>query len=168
MTSRRKRTLALIAYIIFLLNLAFFQFTSKSATPNVIPLRSIGRDIKHGGLELVVNLLGNIVAFVPMGLLLPLIRTRPTRLWHVIVFSLALSASIEAGQLYSGRRVPDVDDLILNSLGGAAGYFLLKRLQRARVVRELTSADSSADGDHNRQMACARRTALDRSTGPAG
>jgi glycopeptide antibiotics resistance protein len=42
----------------------------------------------------------------------------------VLVFSLGLSLVIEGGQLYSGRRTPDVDDLILNSLGGFLGYLL--------------------------------------------
>ena len=38
-----------------------------------------------------------------MGLLPPLIRLRPTLLWHVILFSVLISLTIEAGQLISGR-----------------------------------------------------------------
>ena len=80
---------------------------------------------------------GNIVAFLPMGLLPPLIRRRPTRLQHVVFFSLAISVIIETGQLISGRRVPDVDDLILNALGGAVGYLLVGKRRRAATVEEL-------------------------------
>ena len=46
-------------------------------------------------------------------------------LWHVAVFSLSISFVIEVGQYISGRRVPDVDDLILNTLGGMLGYLAL-------------------------------------------
>ena len=42
-------------------------------------------------------------------------------------FQLVLSLFIEGGQLVSGRRVPDVDDLILNVLGGCLGYLLSRR-----------------------------------------
>ncbi len=85
------------------------------------------RDWQTGGWPFVVNFVGNIVAFVPMGLIPPLLRKRPTALWQAASFSLAISLLIETGQLVSGRRVPDVDDLILNTLGGTLG-FLLSRL----------------------------------------
>jgi glycopeptide antibiotics resistance protein len=65
-----------------------------------------------------------------MGLLPPFIFERRVRLWHAVIFSLGLSLFIEGGQLLSGRRVPDVDDLILNVLGGCVGYWL-SRLRQA-------------------------------------
>jgi len=37
-------------------------------------------------------------------------------------FGLSLSLAIEGGQYLSGRRVTDVDDLILNTLGSLLGY----------------------------------------------
>ena len=100
---------------------------------NLVPFRSMIRDWQHGGWPFVINFVGNIVAFVPMGLLPPFIFKRPTKLWEVLVFSLFVSLLIEGGQLYSGRRVPDVDDLILNALGGLLGY-LLSGSVRARSV----------------------------------
>ena len=71
-----------------------------------------------------INFVGNIVAFVPMGFMPPLIFKRSIKLRDVLVFSLCFSLLIESGQLISGRRVPDVDDLILNGLGGVLGYVL--------------------------------------------
>ncbi len=130
MSRRKILAIVLIAYLIFLLDIALFQFLGAHPTANLVPFRSIIRDWNIGGWSFVINFVGNFVAFVPMGLLPPFIFERRVRLWHVLAFSLGLSLVIEGGQLYSGRRTPDVDDLILNSLGGCVGY-LLSRTRRA-------------------------------------
>ena len=116
---RRKIILAvlLFAYIIFLFEIALFRFPSTNPAPNFVPFRTIIGDWTAGWQEFVVNFIGNIVAFVPMGLIPPLILGRRTKLWHVALFGLSLSLAIEGGQYLSGRRVTDVDDLILNTLG---------------------------------------------------
>ena len=120
-------TIVLSAYIIFLLDLALFRFPATRPVVNWVPFRSMIHDWQNGGWGFVVNFLGNLVAFLPMGLLPPLIRERRTALWQVALFSLSISFAIEAGQYVSGRRVPDVDDLILNTLGGVLGYLALGR-----------------------------------------
>ncbi len=130
MSRRKILAIVLTAYLVFLLDIALFQFPGAHPTANLVPFRSVIRDWRIGGWPFVINFLGNIVAFVPMGLLPPFVFERRVRLWHVLVFSLGLSLFIEGGQLYSGRRVPDVDDLILNTVGGVLGY-LLSRKQRA-------------------------------------
>src|SRR5262245_10662828 len=123
MTSRRTVVLLLLAvYVLFLFDLALLRFPSRNPTPNFVPLHSMVGDWSSGGREFVVNFLGNIVAFMPIGLIPPLARPRRTTAWQVALFSLSLSAMIEVGQYCSGRRVADVDDLILNTLGGLLGY----------------------------------------------
>jgi glycopeptide antibiotics resistance protein len=132
MKHRTILAIILAAYIIFLLDLALFRFPATRPEVNWVPFRSIIHDWRNGGWGFVVNFLGNLVAFLPMGLLPPLIRIRHTALWQVALFSLSISFAIEAGQFVSGRRVPDVDDLILNTLGGVLGYLALGRRQRRR------------------------------------
>ena len=78
-----------------------------------------------------------------MGFLPPLIRVRRTAAWQVALFSLALSMSIEVSQYVSGIRWADVDDLILNTLGGMLGYGLGIAFMR-KPVRASTSLDHSA------------------------
>ena len=124
MTCRRILACILIGYVIFLLDIALFRFPAEHPTANLVPLRSMARDWSVGGWPFVINFVGNIVAFVPMGLLPPLILKRPVRLWHVLAFAVSLSLVIEGGQLLSGRRVTDVDDVILNGLGGCLGHLL--------------------------------------------
>ena len=118
--------LVLSVYVLFILDLAWLQFPSHYPPPNVVPLRSIIGDWRNGGREWVVNFLGNIVAFIPIGMIPPLARPRRPSAWQAAWFSLSLSAMIEAVQYGSGRRVADVDDLILNTLGGVLGYCLLR------------------------------------------
>jgi glycopeptide antibiotics resistance protein len=123
MTSRRIVVLVLlVCYVVFLFDLALLQFPSTNPRPNFLPLRSIIGDLGHGGRDFVVNFLGNLAAFLPIGLIPPLVRPRSTAAWHVGLFALTLSALIELLQYASGRRVADVDDLILNTLGGLLGY----------------------------------------------
>ena len=124
MSCRRILAFVLTVYVVFLLDIALFQFPGAHPEANLVPFRSIIRDWRFGGWPFVINFVGNIVAFVPMGLMPPFIFERRVRLGHALAFSLGLSLVIEAGQLYSGRRTPDVDDLILNSLGGCLGYLL--------------------------------------------
>ena len=120
-------------YIIFLLDIALFRFPATRPQPNWVPFRSIIHDWRNGGWGFVVNFVGNLVAFLPIGLLPPLIRARRTALWQVALFSLSVSFAIEAGQYLSGRRVPDVDDLILNTLGGVLGYLAFGRRNKPEV-----------------------------------
>jgi glycopeptide antibiotics resistance protein len=137
MISRRILLLLLLTlYVVFLLDLALFQFPGVNPPPNFIPLHSMIGDWSRGGREFVVNFVGNIVAFIPIGLIPPLARPRQATARHAALFSLSLSAIIEVAQYASGRRVADVDDLILNTLGGLLGYFLLGWLIGRRTVGE--------------------------------
>ncbi len=127
MTPRRILLLLLLSiYVLFLFDLTLFQFPSSHPRPNVIPLRSIVGVWRSGGWTFVVNFLGNIVAFLPIGMMPALARPRRTTVWHRGLFSLLLSAIIESGQYVSRHRVADVDDLILNTLGGVLGYLTLR------------------------------------------
>ena len=89
---------------------------------NIVPFRSITRDIPKGGRGLWLNIVGNIAAFAPLGLLVYALRGSRTSIWHAALTSSALSIMAELVQFQSGRRYSDIDDVFLNTLGGAAGY----------------------------------------------
>jgi glycopeptide antibiotics resistance protein len=129
---KRKIILAvlLLAYIIFLFDIALFRFPATNPAPNFVPFHTIISDWTAPRREFVINFIGNIVAFMPMGLIPPLILGRRTKLWHVVLFGLSLSLAIEGGQYLSGRRMTDVDDLILNTLGSLLGYRFARRGNR--------------------------------------
>jgi glycopeptide antibiotics resistance protein len=76
------------------------------------------------------NLWGNTLGFIPLGFLLPLLfinlRTAARTIFCVFIFSLAF----EVFQLLSMLGVADVDDLLLNTLGGVLGYLLFLLLSK--------------------------------------
>ena len=74
----------------------------------------------------VVNLVGNIVMFVPLGFLLPKVSARQRKFWRAMATTALIILLVELAQLFSLRGICDVDDLILNVLGAAVGYGMYK------------------------------------------
>ena len=84
-----------------------------------------------------MNLAGNVVSFIPFGLFLPLLAHRCRRFGYVTMLSFDFSLMVELIQLISKVGSFDVDDLLLNTIGGALGYicFLLADRFRNRHLR---------------------------------
>jgi len=103
---------------------------------NTIPFRTINlyyRGYQHNNSNATYNLLGNLLGFIPFGILLPLAISwfRPAIRMFVAIIVLCLG--FEMLQLYTGLGIFDVDDLILNTVGAVIGYlcfFLFNWLQR--------------------------------------
>ena len=73
------------------------------------------------------NLAGNIIGFMPFGFLLPLIVKKYDNLKSILKATFILSLTYELLQLLLFQLGSfDVDDLILNTLGGGLGYLVLK------------------------------------------
>ena len=103
---------------------------------NLVPFRTILRFIRHFDADLFgVNIVGNIVMFIPWGFGLVLLWKKNRKIWVILALSLSLTLLIETCQLFIGRSV-DVDDLILNFAGGCAGAALCAGLKRAFPVLE--------------------------------
>lgn len=81
-----------------------------------------------------LNIIGNVVAFIPFGIFLPVLSHRRIKLIATTLYSFSLSLAIELTQLITMVGSCDVDDLILNCLGGLTGYiiyaFLYKIIRR--------------------------------------
>ncbi|MCG1028431.1 VanZ family protein [Virgibacillus halodenitrificans] len=71
------------------------------------------------------NTFGNILLFIPMGILLPILFAKRVSLWLTIVITMIVSLIIEIMQCVTQLGVFDVDDIIFNTLGGFAGFMLL-------------------------------------------
>ena len=89
-----------------------------------IPFRDIIEMLK-GGLTLhtIINILGNIIMFMPMGFLLPLLFSNLDSLKKTVVIGFGTSLLIEFTQLFL-IRATDIDDLILNTFGTMLGYLV--------------------------------------------
>ena len=117
------------------------------------PLRTIAQFLEVGGWPMLVNVVGNLAAFMPLGFLWPLFRRGRTSVWRVGWLAAAVSLLIETLQLGSGRRIADVDDVLLNTLGGLLGYGTYLVLHRCVLVLvatpsrpDLVSNEGGGDG----------------------
>lgn len=72
------------------------------------------------------NLAGNIIGFVPFGMILPLLSNKFHSFIKVTLATFCLSLTFELLQLIFRFGSFDVDDLILNTLGGMIGYIPIK------------------------------------------
>ena len=127
---------AMAAYLVVLFALTLGGFYQAKAPRNFVPFRTIGENIARGGPEFVVNVLGNLAAFVPMGWLPPSLLGDRCSAAKVAGWSLATSLLIEVLQGLSRWRVADVDDLILNTASGLIGYGLRLGFDRLRGVQK--------------------------------
>lgn len=97
---------------------------------NLVPFRTMsGFSMRKDMDAFMVNIVGNIVMFMPWGFGNVLLWKRRRNVWAVICCSSLLPLLIEVSQLFIERSV-DVDDFILNFTGsclGAVLFFLLKK-----------------------------------------
>lgn len=134
---KRRRLVAGILFIIYFIVLFYFLFFSEKMGRtyserayhyNLIPFREIGRFIKHravlGNEAVLLNIVGNVVAFVPFGAFLPIFSTRCRHFLYTALYSFELSLLVELLQLIFKVGSFDVDDLLLNTLGGIIGFVI--------------------------------------------
>ena len=90
-------------------------------TNNFIPFREIMR-YEVGSTLFIKNILGNIILFIPFGLFVSYVmKTR--KVYPIFIITLITSGVIEYTQLKIGRTF-DIDDILLNLIGGFFGYFI--------------------------------------------
>ena len=77
------------------------------------------------------NLLGNVLIFLPFGFFMPMASEYKSFL-GTTVYSLSLSLVIEITQLFMKVGSFDVDDLLLNTIGGMLGYIAFTVCNRIR------------------------------------
>lgn len=69
----------------------------------------------------IINFLGNIVIFMPIGFFIPTLWNKKHPLVKSVLTGFLISLFIELAQLFLPRRT-DIDDLILNTFGSFLGY----------------------------------------------
>lgn len=105
--------------------------------------------------SVVKDILGNVVAFVPAGVLLPLGWPRFRRLRSTLFTVAVFTGSVEGLQLFTDA-IPNFDDVLLNIVGAAIGYgtyragqaLLTPADQGVMVTRKATGRSSSGPLDH--------------------
>lgn len=94
-------------------------------TANFIPFRTIRMYIEYAHkLNSFENLAGNILVFMPFGILFPMVIRRRWKFLHVFLGAFIMALGIEAFQLFSAFGAFDVDDILLNCIGAVLGYLV--------------------------------------------
>lgn len=113
--------LSFIIYVLCLFQVVTFQDTVSWSSNNFIPFREIFR-YDFGSQLFVKNVLGNMILFLPFGFFVSY-YLKSKKDFLPVILTLIASCSIETVQMVIGR-VFDIDDIILNLLGGIIGFFL--------------------------------------------
>ncbi len=140
MKLKRSIIVLFIIYLAVLLYYLFFaEMMGRTSAPeyvryNLIPFREISRFIRYAGtlgaVAVFINLVCNVIAFVPFGLFVGFLHKPERNVWWGLVWSFDFSLAIELVQLVSRVGSFDVDDIILNTLGGALGIIIYKIIVR--------------------------------------
>lgn len=92
---------------------------------NLVLFKEIRRfwEYRHqvGMFAMFTNLFGNVIIFVPFGFFLPM-ASRYRSFFSTVFYSFGLSLCVETFQLVTKVGSFDVDDLLLNTIGGLVGY----------------------------------------------
>lgn len=141
MANKRKKwhIFLFAAYCFLMLWLLFGQRLGQGAAGlNLKPLRTLRIfwwTLRHSSnadfiRHALINLVGNVAMFVPLGFLVPCIWEKTGKLgWHFLCMAMTI-VSVELLQLAAKLGTCDVDDLLLNLIGTAIGFGLFKLWKR--------------------------------------
>lgn len=132
----KRHIIARIGFLIYSIIMLWLLFGQRVGTPlaysgvNLAPFSTIGQYVRLLRTDFArtayVNLVGNTVLFVPLGIFLPWIWRRLRGFFKTLGIVLAAIIAVEALQYLTGLGTCDVDDVILNISGAAIGYGLYK------------------------------------------
>ena len=132
-----------VVYGCLMLWLLFGQRVGQPVNPdnvNLIPLATlklylrIVRSTKDAQLlrHAFINLAGNVVMFVPLGWFLPVIWKKYRNFFPCVLCLLLVILLVEGIQYLTGLGSCDVDDVILNVVGGILGCWLCRIFTKNR------------------------------------
>lgn len=101
--------------IIYSRNLGFWN-------ANFIPFNTVNSYLKSFSNIALENILGNIIAFLPLGFLLPIVSTKQNKFINSMLTCLLIIICIEIFQFITCLGYFDIDDIILNELGCIIGF----------------------------------------------
>ncbi|MCI8498002.1 MAG: VanZ family protein [Bacilli bacterium] len=113
-------SLAFVIYILLLFELVT-NTDVQSYSHNFVPFKEILR-YEIGSKHFYWNVVGNIMIFMPFGFFISL-YLNSQKLNRPLIITFITSLTIELVQMFIGRSF-DVDDILLNCVGGVCGFLL--------------------------------------------
>lgn len=122
-------------YLAVLFKITIFRDSSSGVrSVNLVPLTTISEYFQSmlSGNRIIgiSNILGNLIMFCPLGYISALLFPEMRKLTRILILALGFSLVIEVFQYIFARGSTDIDDVILNILGGAAGYWVYVLISR--------------------------------------
>lgn len=152
----RNQKLGWVLFIAYLALLVYFMFFAESFgrdpvqrdyAYNLEPFKEIRRFYHYrnqvGMKAFLMNVVGNVIAFMPCGFFLPIVSRRGRRWYNTLLLVFGLSLCIEVTQLVCKVGSFDVDDLFLNTSGGILGYLINRIVQRLRIRRKMHAKETT-------------------------
>lgn len=136
-TKKHFKRVGLLLFYLYIILLSYFLFFSEhygrayvveGYRYNLTFFKEIRRFIQYreqlGFESFVVNVLGNVLAFAPFGFLLPMLHKKYRNFFKITLLSILFSLTVEVIQLFLKVGIFDVDDIMLNTLGGVIGFIV--------------------------------------------
>lgn len=142
---KHKKWVTVLSYTLFILYIliavlllflspyrqAAYEINSAGSNPyNIIPFKTISDYIKassHINQSIwMSNLYGNILAFLPLGIFLPWLFKKMIGFWQTAGAVFLTTSLVEILQFFTRVGSFDIDDIILNTVGGAIGYLMFR------------------------------------------
>lgn len=128
--------LLFVAYVAMLCYFLFFaenldrNYADRMYHYNLTLFKEIKRFWQHRDIldtrAVMLNLVGNVVAFIPFGIFLPVLFQRCRNFFLTVLLCMEFSLCVEIIQLVCKVGILDVDDIFLNTLGGLTGFILYR------------------------------------------
>ena len=153
MNSRKRKALRGLGKVLFVLYIGFLIYflifsdwygrtgEMQEYHYNLVLFKEIKRfwQYRHqlGFFAMFTNLFGNVIIFIPFGFFLPM-SSKYRSCFATLFWSFGLSLCVEIFQLLTKVGSFDVDDILLNTIGGVAGHiiFVICVAIRRRHVRK--------------------------------
>lgn len=100
---------------------------------NIVPFNWIGN--LNDGWKFLVEKIPNIMLFIPLGLFIPIVFKNKRSIYKTILIVFTITFSVEFIQFFIGRS-SDIDDIIMNVLGGIIGYSLFKLFDKIHLKKK--------------------------------
>jgi len=135
-SNKRLRILGKILFVLYIIFIIYFLLFSdwygrtgemQEYHYNLVLFKEIKRFWNYrdqvGLFAMFTNLFGNVIIFVPFGFFMPM-ASKYRSFFTTVFYSFGLSLCVETFQLIAKVGSFDVDDLLLNTIGGLVGYIV--------------------------------------------
>lgn len=152
---KRLRILGKILFILYIIFIVYFLLFSdlygrtgvrEEYQYNLVLFKEIRRFWQYreqlGMYAMFTNLFGNVLIFMPFGFFMPM-ASRYRSFFSTLFYSFGLSFCVETFQLLTKVGSFDVDDLLLNTIGGVVGYIIFVMCAAIRRKHDKNKAKRS-------------------------